>query len=298
MRKEVIFPAHCAPFGYKVVNIDGVNRLVKDEETREIVEYFFKLALSVSIRNAAMQTNNKFGIKRRYQNWGQMCHNELYKGTYQGVEDYCEPYLTKAQFDELQVNKHQRKAAQDRVYLFTGMIKCPLCGNRMHARYISNGRKEYYYYRCRQNEIKQCPIKNVPEAKTEQYVLENIKSELEKFIVELEVKQPKKTAKKNTDTAKLKEQLRRVNVSYQARNLDDAEYLQLAKDIKLKIEKASALEQAEEEVDIEALKEFLNSGFEKIYDSLTKEEKQRLWRSVISELIYDGTEIVGIKFKV
>ena len=297
MRKEVIFPAHCAPFGYKVVTIDGVKRLVKDEETREIVEYFFKIALAVSIRSAATQTVNKFGIKRMYKNWGHMCHNELYKGTYQGIEDYCEPYLTKAQFDELQVKKNQRKAAQDRVYLFTGLINCPHCGKRMTARYVFNGRKEYYYYRCKHNEIKQCPIKDIPEAKTEQYVLENIKAELEKFIVEMEVKQPK-VPKKNTDTSKLKEQLRRVNVSYQAGNLDDSEYLQLTKDIKLKIEKASAIEQTEKEVDIEALKEFLDSGFEQIYDSLTKEEKQRLWRSVISELIYDGTEYVGIKFKV
>ena len=296
MRKEAIFPAHCSPFGYTVVTIDGVKRLVKDEETREAVEYFFKIALSVSIRNAAMQTVNKFGIKRLYKNWASMCHNELYKGTYQGVEDYCEPYITAAQFDELQINKHQRKAAQNRIYLFTGLIKCPHCGQRMTSRYIFNGRKEYNYYRCKHREIKQCPIKDIPEAKTEQYVLDNIKAELEKFIVELEIKQPK-TPKKNTDTSKLKEQLRRVNVAYQAGNLDDSEYLQLTKDIKLKIEKASAVEQNEEVVDIEALKDFLNSGFEEIYDSLTKEEKQRLWRSVISELVYDGTEFVGIKFK-
>ena len=102
--------------------------------------------------------------------------------------------------------------------------------------------------------------------------------------------------KKKTDTSRLKEQLRRVNVSYQAGNMEDDEYLAKTKEIKAMIEKAS-IEDEPSSVDVQALKEFLDSGFDKIYDALTAEEKQRLWRSIISEIKYDGDEIVGIKFK-
>ena len=298
MRKEAIFPTRSAPLGYKVAEIDGVNRVVKDEETSEIVEYFFNVAATSTIRQAAIQTNQKFNINREYKLWYHMCHNELYKGTYKGVEDYCEPYITPAQFDEVKRVKTTRKAKNNRVYLFSGMITCPHCGLKMTSKFSYSGKekKEYQYYRCHNTVNKTCSVKNVSEIYTEQYILEHITEELEKFILSHEVSQPKHK-KKKSDVAKLKEQLRRVNVSYQAGNMDDAEYLADTKKIKALIEKAEKAEKVDTPVDVEALKKFLNSGFLGIYDSLEKEEKQKLWRSIIDELVYDGNSITGIKFK-
>ena len=103
--------------------------------------------------------------------------------------------------------------------------------------------------------------------------------------------------KKTTDVAKLKEQLRRVNVAYYAGNMDDDEYISKTKEIKKMIEKASAEEQNEKPLDLTSLKEFLNSDFEKVYETLDKREKQRLWYSIIDELIYDGESVIDIKFK-
>lgn len=297
MRKEAIIPDHCVPFGYKIVQIDGVRKLVKNDETREATEYFFKTALVSSARQAAIKTNQTFGLNRTYKSWNNMCHNEIYAGVYHGVEDYCEPYITLAQHKALSdFTVNTRKAKHNRYYLFSGLIKCNCCGNTMAGRYCTSPSSgvEYYYYRCRRTLIKSCPSTSIAEKKTERYLLENINAELEKFIMSVEANQP--TQKKKTDTSRLKEQLRRVNVSYQAGNMEDDEYLAKTKEIKAMIEKAS-VEDEPTSVDVQALKEFLDSGFEKIYDALTAEEKQRLWRSIISEIKYDGDEIVGIKFK-
>lgn len=297
MRKEVIFPSQNAPYGYKVVEINGVKKLVKDDETREIVEYFFNMAMTSTIRHAAILTNQKFGLTRAYNIWYRMCHNELYMGTYRGVEDYCEPYLTPAQSAEITHVKTTRKAKNNRAYLFSGLVRCPNCGLVMTSRFVVGGQgREFYYYRCPNSVTKDCSVKCLAEKSAEKYVLENIKPELERFIFSHEVAQPKKP-KQKSDAAKLKEQLRRVNVSYQAGNMEDDEYLSKTKELKIMIEKATKEENQDNAVDVSALKEFLNSGFEKIYDALEKEEKQRLWRSVIEELVYDGTNIVGIKFK-
>ena len=295
-RKESIFGAKTTPWGYATKEIDGVKRVVKDEETREAVEFFFKIALTNSIRQAAVQTIHKFGIKKTYTKWFEIARNEIYTGTYKGVEDYCEPYITKAEHISLRRTKHIRKAANNRVYLFTGLIKCPCCGASTRARYSTGWDREYNYYRCPNRVIKVCAQKDIPEANIEKYVVTHIKEELEKYIVSVESAQPKKT-KKKTDAAKLKEQLRRVNVSYQAGNMDDKEYLEETKKIKLMIEKALIEETQDKGTNLDALKAFLNSGFEKIYDSLTREEQQLLWRSVISEIVCEGTEAVGIKFK-
>ena len=297
MRKEAIIPAQNAPLGYTVMEIDGVKRMVKDEETREIAEYFFNLALTASIRQAILQTESRFGIHREHKSWYNMCHNEMYMGRYKGIEDYCEPYLTPSQFCEVSKYKGTRKAKDNRAYLFSGLIICPVCNRRMTGKFTNSGSgKEFYYYRCTNIITKRCEVKTLSEKKAEKFVLENIKTELEKFILSHEVEQPK-TPKKKSDSTKLKEQLRRVNVSYQAGNMEDNEYLAETKRIKAMIEKATREENQDGTVDVSALKEFLNSGFEEIYDALEKEEKQRLWRSVIDELVYDGADIVGIKFK-
>lgn len=295
-RRESIFGVKTTPWGYTTKEIDGVKRVVKDEETKEAAENFFRVALVGSIRQAAIQTIEKYGIKKTYTKWFEIARSEIYTGTYKGVDNYCEPYITKQEHIELCKPKHMRKAAKNRVYLFTGLIKCPCCGASTRARYSTGWDREYNYYRCINRLVKLCSQKDIPETKIEKYVVAHIKEELEKYIISVETSQPKKP-KKKTDTAKLKEQLRRVNVSYQAGNMEDDEYLAETKKIKAMIEKASTEETQVAETNLDTLKEFLNSDFETIYDSLEKEEKQRLWRSIISEIIIEGTDVVGIKFK-
>lgn len=297
MRREVIIPQHCVPMGYKIVEIDGAKKLVKDEETREMMEYFFKSVLSVSKRQAAQQTQNKYNVYRDIKTWYNVCNNELYTGTYKGVDNYCEPYITQSQFNEISGReKVYRQAKGIRVYLFSGLVRCPFCHRLLISKYHTINNKDYMYYRCPNRFMGNCSVKQISEIYIEEYLLKHITSELEKFILSTEASQPT-APKKKSDTAKLKEQLRRVNVSYQAGNMEDDEYLAKTKEIKMMIEKASLEDDPAAQVDVEALKEFLNSGFEKIYDSLEKCEKQRLWHSIISELTYDGKEIVGIKFK-
>lgn len=295
-RKESIFGVKTTPWGYATKEIDGVKRVVKNEELKEVVEFFFKIALTNSIRQAAVQTIQKYGINKTYRKWFDIARNEIYTGTYKGVENYCEPYITKEEHLALRKPKHIRKAAKDRVYLFTGLIKCPCCGASTRARYSTGWDREYFYYRCPNQVLKTCFQKDIPETNIEKYVLMNIREELEKYIVSVESAQPKKS-KKKTDATKLKEQLRRINVSYQAGNMDDADYLAETKKIKLLIEKALIEDTQDKETNLDELKAFLDSGFEKIYGSLDREEKQRLWRSVISQIVCEGTNAVGIKFK-
>ena len=298
MRKEVIFPKQNTPYGYKVIEIDGVRKLVKNDDTREITEYFFKNALTSSIRNAIIMTHQKYGIERDYTAWHNMCYNTIYTGVYRGVEDFCEPYLTQTQFNELHNGRNIRQPKSGRVYLFTGLVRCPICKRMMVAKYHHHNKnnREYYYYRCTRALTKDCSPKYLPENLIEDYLLANVKDELEKFILSHEVSQPK-TKPKKSDAAKYKEQLRRVNVSYQAGNMEDDEYLAKTKEIKAMIEKATKEESHDAKVDLEALKEFLDSGFDKIYDSLERLDKQRLWRSIIDVIEYDGNNITGIKFK-
>ena len=297
---EAPFSSRTAPYGYKVEIVDGIRKLVKNPDTQEATEYFFRMAVSRSIRYAGEMTNKKYGLKRAYRQWHGMATNPAYTGTYHNIEDYCEPYITQAEFDHINDNPQQvRKAQQNRVYLFTGLIKCAHCGRRMTAKYtVSSNGREYMYYRCQGALVGICSTRALSERKIEAYMLDNVRAEMERQVAEYEAKQaaPQKK-KKKADISKLQERLRRVNVSYQAGNMTDDEYLSTTAEIKEAIAEAQKGDEENAKVDIAALKALLASDFETLYITLTRDEKREYWCNIIDHITISDQIIREIKFR-
>lgn len=297
-RKEVPYPEHVAPYGYKVVD----KHLVKDPESQDSVEYFFQMAALYSVRRAGLLANEKFDLTRTYSNWYRMTKNTVYYGEYKGVSEFCDPYITKNVFDKLNDNPQQmRKAKNNRFYQFSGLVRCAKCGCRMTGKYTTHPRtrREYNYYRCFNGILHQCSTTTISEKNLEKYLLENIRGEMESQILEYEIAMASpKMKQKKSDVAKLKERLRRITVSYHAGNLTDEEYLADTAHVKQLIEEAEKAGSDEpKELDVEGLKQFLSSDFETVYHTLTKDERRRLWMSIIDEIMVDGRKIAGISFK-
>ena len=298
-KKEVFFNL---PLGYTTEEIDGVRRAVKDPETQHIVEDFFSRAMATSIRRAAEEMNAKYDRVHPYKYWWEITKREIYTGVYKGIEDFAPAYISKEEFEELN-NKRKtiRKTQQNRVYIFAGLLSCPNCGRRLGGKYCTSGTgKEYMYYRCVRKLAGTCDFKVVTEMNIEKYLLDNVREELEKLVLSSEAQphEKKKGKPKKSEVEKLNERLRRLNVAFFAGNMDDEEYAEQTKTIKEQIARAQAEEiKAEKPVDTTAVKAFLATDYEAIYETLTKEERRALWRSVVDEIILDGTEPVGIKFK-
>lgn len=300
-KKECYFKL---PLGYTTEKIDGVRRVVKDPETQHIIEDFFQRAMATSIRVAAEEMNLKYDRVHPYKFWWGITKKELYTGVYKGIENFAPAYITKEEFDELN-NKRKtiRKTKNNRIYIFTGLLRCPKCGRRLGGKYCTSGNgytNEYMYYRCVGKLAGTCDFKIVTEKNIEQYLLDHVREEMEKFVLsaEAEPNEEKKAKPKKSEVEKLQEKLRRTNVAFFAGNMTDEEYAEQTKTIKEQIAKAQAEEVREEKpVDTEAVKAFLATDFEKLYETLTKEERRALWRSVVDEIVLDGTEPVGIKFK-
>jgi len=125
-----------------------------------------------------------------------------------------------------------------------------------------------------------------------------VAGELEAFLsgAELAGRQKKKKLVE-LDVAKLNEQLRRVNVVFVAGNISDEEYAEQVAEIKRKLEKAKQAEKDERPPDLKILKQFLKSDFASIYATLSKEDKRRMWRSIIEEIYIHGIHPCGIKFR-
>ena len=301
-RKEAVFTKRTSPFGYTVEKIDGVRRVVKDPEREETTEYFFAQLETYSIRTAGTMTNEKFGLRRAYSKWHKMAKDEIYTGTYRGVEDYCPAYITKEQYQRNSApNKSMvRKTQENRVYIFSGLIRCPLCGRRLSGKYITGqSKKEYMYYRCHNFLTKACSNKiSLSEIRIEEQLLERLRDDLEELVISADVEAAAQAKKKPSQTVKLNEQLRRLNVAYFAGNMPDDEYKNTADELKKKIEQALLEDQqTEKPIDLTALKELLNTDFESIYTTLTATEKQLFWRSIIESMTFDGNTLQQPKYK-
>ena len=304
-RKEWCFTGPVWPYGYMPEVIDGVKRCVKNPELEPIVQDFWDYVVKYnSVRKAGMYCCEKYGITRHYRSWMVTARNELYTGTFHGIEDYCPAYISRADWERIILGHEIIKKTQrpERVYLFTGLIRCPGCGNTMKATfktYPNDRLKEYNGYRCNNSKLRQCTFRHqLSERKIEKYLLANIRHDLEQFMIQAETEQAqKKRQPKVKDIISLNEQLRRLNVVYISGNLSDEEYAAETKRIKAEIEKAKQDDEEYRSVNVEGLKAFLESDVLATYPDLNKEEQRRLWRSIIQEIHVEGTTVKHVVFR-
>ena len=304
--REAFFGRTSMPFGYmEEYDEDGVRRLVKNPDVQEALEVFWDIAVRYeNINKAARHVTYEYGLTRNHRMWCRLVKNEIYTGTYKGVDNYCPAYVSKEDWLKLQNKKVIKKAQCDRVYMFTGLIRCPLCGKRLSASYTSHktkkGKKEYFRYRCPDKDLKLCANNHpVSQNKIEKWLLKNIREliRIEIDRVEYEISKPKPKTKANANLKNLKERLRRLEVVYMAGNKSDEEYIKEQKELKDAIKKIE--DESPEDFsnrDITPLKQILDSDFEEIYEKLNDEERRAFWRSIVKEIIVDGKNIVSVVF--
>lgn len=285
------------PFGYiKQKCEDGITRFVKDPDLKDAVQEFWDIAVKYeNVSKAAKYVNTKYGLRRTKKLWFDVIRSEYHMGKCRDVENYCEPYVSPENWHKMQNRGGMREAQHNRVYLFTGLLKCPLCGATMTATHTtqtlaSGERKEYYNYRCRHREIKLCDNKHyVPELRIESWLLENLEDFLKGEIASVELERTKPKKRKKTNTQAIKEQLRRLEVVYMAGNKTDEEYISESAELKEILRKAEAENSdAAEERDLTVLKGILETDFRSIYETLSREDRRRFWRSFIGQIHVEG----------
>ena len=301
--KEACFGGPHKPMGYmKQKDEDGYVRLVKDPAEEQMTQEFWNILVKQNNLSAAIRhMHTVHGVTKAQKTWMRIARSPFYCGMWEGIEDFCEPYVSKEDWLMLQeeANRRRQDTRAKNVYLFSGMIRCPKCGMILCGTYKHNTRKgekyKYQSYRCR-FKFTTCDYKHSPsEIKIEKYLLKNLRHLLEQEIIASEVEKAKPKPKPKTNIKALKEKLRRLNVTYMAGNLTDDEYLKEDAELKMLISKAEQ-EAPPPERDLEPLRELLQTDFEKIYLTLEAKEKQRFWRGFIKEIVFDNKDIVDVKF--
>lgn len=281
------------PYGLTIVD----HRVVPDEEKRHIVKDMFdQMELCSSVRKTNMIINNKHGINMSYSTMLRILKNPLYCGEFRGMLDYCVPTVPREQFLNVQrlIKMNVKVRKNKHTYVFTGLLRCAHCGNKMTGNRCTSNGGDYKYYRCNKaKQNKMCDNQlTINQTKIEEYLLENVERLLADYIYNVEIKEKEVVPKIKSNKKAIEKKLQRLNDLYVDGFIDMDKYKIDYENLKAQINDIPQ----EEKKDLTALKTFLQSDFRTIYSTLNDTEKLTLWRSIIKEIRVSGNQIVEVIF--
>ena len=275
------------PYGYF---IDKNKHLQIDKEKAEEIKDMFNFyELHNNMAKTKQYLTDKYGYIT-YNTTRKRLTSEAYIGIFNGVKDFCEPIVSEKQFYNVQrlikmnQKEYKPKAPQEE-YIFSGMLRCKLCGSVLNCTRMIKSGKVYKLYRCRKNKReKVCSNQYaIPESGIlEKYLLSHIKEELKNYKITYEIeKQKKDNSKLKNDLVKCRNRLEKLKDLYLDSLIDKtsykAEYTRLNGII-------SDLEKELNEnmnIDMENVDKVLEMDFETVYHTLEPHEKRYLWQSII-----------------
>ena len=306
---------HCLPFGFTVGVDEQTKRknVIKDPDEAPILEDLIAHYMKhQSKRQTLVYIYTKHHISMTPASLNTLLANPMLYGTYRDNPNYCEAYMDKETFDRLQeISKRNIKGntAENRAYLFSGLIKCPECGKllkgHIHHHTTAIGTKvKYKKYRCAGcYSNRSCSFnKAISENVLERMMLANIEQYFDDAkLREFEITAADSVKIPKYDIDDLHAQIDRLNYSWQTGKIRKVE--QYEKDYAALMEK---LEEAEAEKGETAVQDFgkieaiLQSGWKEIYEKLDDAYKRAFWRSFVQSIEINWTtetkEIVRVNF--
>lgn len=262
----------------------------KEEMTMDILDFFEKHQSKAATLGYA---NIKYGMKMTMKALNNLLSDTLLYGEYKGTPDYVEPYITKERYDRIQdiLKRNARMpASPNRLFLFSGLLKCPCCENNMSGNFLkSNGKYDVYVYRCNTARVRKiCPFtKSVSERKIEKQLLDNLEQYITNEIIKVTDIEEAKPKNKNAEKAAgIKLEMERLNMMFRKGRIAEEEYDTDYLKLERQLEKLNVEEEPPKK-DLDALRGILESDYRTIYSHLTKENKKAFWRNTIREFTID-----------
>ena len=289
------------PMGYKIIELDGKKKIIKDEITEPIVNDIFEhFKIYRSIRATCIYINKKHNLSKDYRTYSRILKREFYTGRYKTNPNYAPAYISEEQFllNQEYIKKNIKVRGTKNIYLFVGLIKCPVCGFNFTGKYYDRKTRIYQYVCNRHKKNNTCSFnKSISELKLEKYLIDNIEFLLKQHHAFLKTNveklpEPEKIIVKK----RIKEiKIELDNLTYAFRKgripikIYDVEYDELEKELK-KLE--ASLNTKEH-----SYNEFFNSNWKDIYCNLDKEKKQVIWQNLIKEIRLDENKNITIIFR-
>ena len=330
-------PGTC-PLGYKR---DTTKKMVIDETTKDVVIRIFNLYLQgKSYQTIANILNEEKVLQPK--KWDdstieKILNNKIYVGDYerfkrvakkQGKEpviypNVVEPIITRAMFEDIQLQKekNQRAYCRDRVYIFMQKMKCPKCGKIMGSKGTGGKKKKYMYYHC--SECKMYLREDLIEEQVMPMIMDLIEYDMtvkKYFYPVLADKKERNTVKLDKEISSLQNQKNRIKEAYLKGIVEVEDF---SEDYRVIEEKLNMLEEKRIQAidinkqsfspqsimadrDVEKEKLIRSNKFQDMlmaeWKSKTKEEKQEFISKFIENIVIEKDKkghynLINIKFR-
>ena len=284
-----ILPDHSTPFGYHNAIVDGVRRLVKEEQWEDAVADLFEYYRKYRNYSAtARHINQQYGTRFEIQAIKRIIRSPFYYGCYKDNDNFCEPYISKEDWQDLQQKRPVIRTVGNKrtEVLFSGMIRCPECNRLMRSCQKSHRSGNVYrYYHCEYHSTKMCGFARV---KSENLIEEMLLNRIDTFLAEREAAMSDQKSEKKHSTnnvSKYRAELDRLNTMFLKGRISeeyyDTEYLRL-NDLIAQYEASSQSHDS-----VKHLQEVFVSDWKEMYKDLDKLHRKFFWRDVIRQIIVD-----------
>lgn len=295
------------PTGYK---IEG-KKVVKDPEMEGPVSCFFESFLAChSTEKARRAVQERYGVLFTYYLCRLMLGKEAYYGRFEGIDGMCPAYITKEQFEEIAANRRraERKSTADRVYLFTGLLYCPVCGRRFGSRTYQStahpgGSLDGIYYNCRgkYNNGDCTNSVNIRERAIEACLLENVDEEMRRFVVEVGRMGAAEEEQRDfqAERAKLRKKLTRLKDLYVNDIIDLELYRKDYEVLNARLEALAAEESKarRKAPSVDRLLSIFTESWQDTYRGLDRSQKQAFWRTTMDKIYIHPTRQITFSFR-
>ena len=292
------------PFGWMIARDEstGLKKVVKDPDEAPILEDALQHFMTYhSKHKTIVYMNAKYNLSVSYNALSDLLNNTMLYGAYRTNPNYCDGYIDKETYDRIQEickKNSKENTASNRVFLFSGLIRCPECGRALTGgttvQYGSSGNKHVYLiYRCQKKRtIGTCSFgKMLYENAVERMLLANIGRLLEEAkIRSIEVSDSGDKKVPKYDINEINAEIERLNYSWRKGRIKsveqyDKEYDELLEKLGL----AQNEQNESNEKDFEKIESVLHQGWEEIYKELDREHKKAFWRNIISSIEIEWT---------
>ena len=276
---------------------NGLKRVVPDPATKDMcMDYINHFLTYQNKKQAYLYVKNKYNADISYNTMSRILTDPKICGTYRGNDSYCEAYVDMETFIKIQniLKQNIKRPKSKRLYLFTGLIKCPLCDRKLAATFAvhnnKSGVKEYLSYRCnhrvRDNACTYTRQSN--EAKIETALLDTLEQYINHHIEAVKVENAKEVDKHLEDKIKkVKSEMTKVKRMYRKEDITEAEYDEDMAELKDELKELEKKLAPVDERDLTVYEELLKSDWRELYNALNKENKRAFWRKYVKEIVVD-----------
>lgn len=281
------------PLGYKM---EG-KKWVKDPEKEAAVSAFFREYMETgSIARSIQKLHDDFGVDLSYQLASKMLERPTYCGRYCDADGMTPPYITWEEHEKIMSmrKKTVRKTDKNRIYLFSGLIKCGDCGKRMGGAFGQKSANPYYHCSGHYAKTRKCSNNvNINEKKLANYILDTIERKIKACKIEFEKYNAENQTKDyRSEIASIQKKIDRLKYLFVDGMITIEEYKADRADLESRLEDLKKKHQIIEAPNFDELEKFLGQGWKDSYEASSREAKRKFFVALIKEIrIYPDRRI-------